>query len=361
MTVQNLSAELQLQFISYIQRLVAEGEFSATYKFALLNAIADICIETPQNGFSRKLEIPFTRIIEKMIQLYWDQASLYNMNDSETPNILYQNSASQVKIIKTINQLKATGTHSFSMFLRAPFRIETVKSLFDSIKTGPIERLQTLSGQCDAFLYPIHFKRSASQSYSIVLNEGIADCFRKFYDLVIHIARNAWTKKVISINKKKGILSNNPSVEAFLFSNDRKNLSSILPVLTEIQSNKCFYCQKAVSSPDESNVDHFIPFSRYSNDTAHNFVMAHASCNNAKSDYLAAFEHRDRWLRQNLDTYRHVIDEELKQHVHSEPALSLAISNWAYAQANEINAKLWISKNEYQTIRGNPHLDMVAE
>jgi len=361
MTVQNLSAELQLQFIGYIQRLVVEGDFSATYKFALLNALADICIETPQNGFSSKLEIPFNRIIEKMIQLYWDQASPFNTSNSETPNILYQNSASQVKIITTINKLKANGTHSFSLFLRAPVRIETIKSLFDSIKTGPIERLQTLSGQCDAFLYPIQFKSSASQSYSIVLNEGIADCFRKFYDLVIHIARNAWAKKVVSINKKKGILNNNPSVEAFLFSNDRKNLSSILPILTDIQSNKCFYCQKTISSSDESNVDHFIPFSRYSNDTAHNFVMAHARCNNSKSDYLAAFVHRDRWLQQNLDTYRRVIDEELKLHVHSDPDLTLAISNWAYSQASDINARLWIAKNEYQTIKVNPYLDMVAE
>ena len=32
----------QLDFIAYIQRMLVEGEFSATYKLALLHAIADI-------------------------------------------------------------------------------------------------------------------------------------------------------------------------------------------------------------------------------------------------------------------------------------------------------------------------------
>ena len=35
----------QLDFIAYIQRLLVEGDFSATYKLALLHAIADICVE----------------------------------------------------------------------------------------------------------------------------------------------------------------------------------------------------------------------------------------------------------------------------------------------------------------------------
>ncbi|MCU8029521.1 hypothetical protein L5M51_07085 [Shewanella sp. SM73] len=42
-----IDARRQVEFISYLQRLLVEGDFVATYKFALLHAIADICIERP--------------------------------------------------------------------------------------------------------------------------------------------------------------------------------------------------------------------------------------------------------------------------------------------------------------------------
>lgn len=42
----------QIDFISYIQRLLQEGDFSSTYKFAFLHTLADIRIEKriPNHG-----------------------------------------------------------------------------------------------------------------------------------------------------------------------------------------------------------------------------------------------------------------------------------------------------------------------
>ncbi len=39
------SPEAQLAFLAKLQRLFAEGEFTATYKFALLIALADLAVE----------------------------------------------------------------------------------------------------------------------------------------------------------------------------------------------------------------------------------------------------------------------------------------------------------------------------
>ena len=50
-----------------------------------------------------------------------------------------------------------------------------------------IQRLQILAKQEECFLYP-HTK---GKSY-ITLNAGIAACFRRFYDLVVYLAKNAW-------------------------------------------------------------------------------------------------------------------------------------------------------------------------
>nr|WP_258223061.1 HNH endonuclease [Aeromonas sp. HMWF016] len=53
-------------------------------------------------------------------------------------------------------------------------------------------------------------------------------------------------------------------------------------------------------------VDHFIPWRHYPIDLGHNFVLAHASCNWSKGDFLAAPEYRDAWYEQNILTSQDV-------------------------------------------------------
>ena len=43
--VTTVEPQQQLEFLSNVQRLLSEGQFTATYKYALLLAIADICVE----------------------------------------------------------------------------------------------------------------------------------------------------------------------------------------------------------------------------------------------------------------------------------------------------------------------------
>ena len=51
------TAEEQLRFLTNLQRLLAEGQFVATYKYALLLALADIAVESGDNsGDSLKLD-----------------------------------------------------------------------------------------------------------------------------------------------------------------------------------------------------------------------------------------------------------------------------------------------------------------
>ena len=66
------SAEYQIQFLSNLQRLLAEGQFVATYKYALLLAIADIAVALgDDSGHSMPIE---TRTLpEKFVDYYWQQ------------------------------------------------------------------------------------------------------------------------------------------------------------------------------------------------------------------------------------------------------------------------------------------------
>ena len=48
-------------------------------------------------------------------------------------------------------------------------------------------------------------------------------------------------------------------------------------------------------------VDHFIPWSMYSSDTIHNFVVTDQACNSKKSNYLASKKFYEKWVKRNLD------------------------------------------------------------
>src|ERR1700738_2246052 len=48
--VTSIEPQQQLEFLSKIQRLLGEGQFTATYKYALLLAIADICVEDGEDS-----------------------------------------------------------------------------------------------------------------------------------------------------------------------------------------------------------------------------------------------------------------------------------------------------------------------
>ena len=61
------SPEEQVQFLLRVQRLLDEGLFTATYKYALLLALADIAVETG-HVTGDALEIPISRIAEKYIR-----------------------------------------------------------------------------------------------------------------------------------------------------------------------------------------------------------------------------------------------------------------------------------------------------
>jgi hypothetical protein len=47
-----LSADEQLAFLRQLQRLLDEGSFVASYKYALLHAIADLCVLWPTSSFA---------------------------------------------------------------------------------------------------------------------------------------------------------------------------------------------------------------------------------------------------------------------------------------------------------------------
>jgi hypothetical protein len=114
----------------------------------------------------------------------------------------------------------------------------------------------------------------------------------------------------------------------------------------DVQQGVCLYCQKALTR--QTQVDHFIPWSRYPADIGHNFVLAHSQCNNAKSDHLAAEKHLAAWIERNR-----LRQEELQTRLRAEalpcdPVASLQIATWAYQETEKVNGHVWVIRSLLQ-------------
>lgn len=333
----------QIDFIAYIQRLLVEGDFSATYKYALLHALADICIEKPmKDNPNARLEIRFSDIVEKFISLYWQHALPFTAGGQhQSDDLLKQNAGKQAKIITELHECHNSNISNINQLKRSPRWPALYRDTLKTLKDGPLWRLQILEKTEQCFLYP-HDK----SKNSITLNPGIGYCFRRFYDLVVHLARNAWLAKIQSIPANNSVLGAQTHLNDFLFGVDRQTITKARPLLEQIQQGKCFYCQKPLNG--RTDVDHFIPFAKYANDLGHNFVAAHSACNNSKRDYLGALVHRDRWYEQNIIVHSQTITDELNKYFNCDLQRSEAVTSWAYQVAAKNNAQLWVEKGVFE-------------
>jgi hypothetical protein len=114
------------------------------------------------------------------------------------------------------------------------------------------------------------------------------------------------------------------------------------PILMDVQHGTCLYCRKGLSK--QSQVDHFIPWSRYSADLGPNFVLAHGRCNNAKSDHLAAEKHLLAWVERNR-----VHQEELQTRLEEamlpcDLSATIQVAKWVYQQTARANGQVWVAE-----------------
>ena len=101
------SAEAQLTFLAKLQRLFSEGDFTATYKYALLISLADVAVEVGADD-GRAVLLTTRQIGERFIQLYWRQATPYgNGRIGSAPGVLVQNNGVQAAVISAVAAFRA--------------------------------------------------------------------------------------------------------------------------------------------------------------------------------------------------------------------------------------------------------------
>ncbi|MCY4399363.1 MAG: HNH endonuclease [Gemmatimonadetes bacterium] len=337
------TASEQLAFLRSLQRLMDEGSFVASYKFALLHAIADLCLVKGDDS-GAELELTTSEIAEQFIRLYWPQVVPYSAS-AEQP-ILSQNTGRQAAIVRHVAEQRARYQGSLADIERNHSDWAHLRSkVQQTVRDMPLRRLQTVrSGQLD-FLYVIQENGQVVQ-----LQPGVAYCFRAFYPLITDMIEGAWSQFVQKRNRKH--LGQVVDLRSFLFGSRRKSLDAYRPLLRDLQEGRCFYCERDIKS--RADVDHFIPWRLYSLDLGHNFVLAHPGCNSSKSDLLAAEEHLQRWTERTL-TRRDELEEGFDQLgvLHDWPK-SRQLAHWAYGQAHQASRQVWVgAKVDLQPLRGD--------
>jgi hypothetical protein len=330
--VKTPTPEEQIRFLQQLQRILSDGTFVATYKYALLHALADLSVIHGEDSRG-KLTLSTRQISEQVIELYWRQARPFTA-PARDPLVLRQNTGSQAAIVNLVSAAIGRFGPSLANLRQQPEEWRKLISSVDGVvRKMPLWKLQTVGHERLDFLY-----ENVDRGNSITLKAGVAYCFRAFHDLVLDLIRGAWLRFVRAQNTDG--LGDITDLSAFLFGSERVSLGQYQPILMEVQKGSCFYC--GTSFGRKVDVDHFIPWSRYPVDLGHNFVLSHAGCNRSKSDHLAAEPHLARWLERNEENARMLLDGFREAGLLHDLSASESIALWAYAQAERIGGRVWL-------------------
>lgn len=336
------SAEAQLAFLAKIQRLFTEGEFTATYKFALVIALSDIAVECGRDDGAKQC-ITYSEIAQKFIELYWNHTLPYaRASSGALPMTLVQNHGTQAAVVSAIDQFKqTTKIKNLTLAHRHPAFTYLQQQISRTVSAQPAQYLQNLGGTTDPFI----FERVRG---GVELMPGVSYCLRQFQPLIQQLARQRWVQHIKANRLNAPALGSDDDLSAFLFSTSRQSLEVVRNGLKKLVNRKCFYCGETVSQ--EGEVDHFIPFSNYPRDLMHNFVYADAKCNRAKSDTLAARRHLEGWLEFSEKESDGLMEIGQSAGIPGDWAASIAVARWSYRNAWRSGARAWIERREYETV-----------
>lgn len=334
------SPQDQLVFLDHVQRLFDEGEFAATYKYALLLAITELAVELGEDS-GDTLDLFHADIANKFLELYWRQAVPYRADGED--GILIQNKGRQAAIIGLLHELRARHGNLAKARASREWNV-AVRETVQLLKTMPLWRLQVLRRQEVRFLY------IPGTGPYIRLLPGVMFNLRRFHGLLQQLIRAAWTDHIRTNPKNTVLLGDGHDLEQVLFGADRASLALARPLLRDLQDDTCFYCRGRLGEAGE--VDHFIPWSRYPRDLGHNFVLAHKKCNGDKRDLLPAMRHLEHWRERNAHhgtALKHALEG---QFVCDEPT-SLRVAQWSYEHGFATSSQSWQGVRDVVPLAGD--------
>lgn len=351
------TADAQVAFLLNLQRLLAEGSFVATYKFALLHALADVALVKGDDS-GAPLTLSTTDISARVAELYWTQASPHaggshvhelvsDGGAAEVIRQIRQNAGDkQAAILTSVSRSGALGGAALARFRRERLGWRRLVAEVDAVvRKMPLWKLQTVGAERLEFLYDNDPDEAARV---ITLKPGVAWCLRAYHGLVTSLVRGSWLRFVRRQNP--GLEPGAVDLASFLFGNERASLTAYIAPLMDVQRGQCFYCGGRVRG--ELAVDHFVPWCRYPADLGHNLVVAHRGCNADKSDLLGAERHLERWVERNGLHGESMAQAFADAELSHDLGASHGVARWAYAQTARSNGQVWTFGRDMEHLSG---------
>ena len=170
----SISGSAELEFLTRLQRILGEGLFSASYKYAVLLALAELSVEKDPAP-DGTLRIGLDELSERFITLYWRQVAPFG------GGMLAQNAGRQASIITKISSLKSSAP-TLAVARNSPRWSRLVKEVGRLLDQMPLWKLQLVGNERMDFLYEERLVDGA-----IVLRPGVAACFYADEDYALYL------------------------------------------------------------------------------------------------------------------------------------------------------------------------------
>jgi len=104
-TVTDTNDRGAIGFAEKLLELLDEGRYTATYKYALLLALMDVCLEHTQSSGAASEMVTTRQLADKIVELYWPHTVPFVGVVPAT--VLKQNTTGQAEIISAIARFRA--------------------------------------------------------------------------------------------------------------------------------------------------------------------------------------------------------------------------------------------------------------
>ena len=349
-------------FAEKILELLDEGRYTATYKYAVLLALIDVCLERTQASGAPPEMVTTRQLAEKIVEIYWPHTMPYVSPSVST--ILKQNLSGQAEILTLIQRFREhhapePSVPQWQSRIAAPKHYaRLVRDVEWKLIEMPLPRLQIMGLSSQPFIYEIFWDQSVVRrdvapylvgehstfDNRVMLRPRIGEYLLQLSGLLRPIIQRRWAAMVAKLNSLE-----ESQLDEFLFGAHRVQTATIRAGLWDIQDGRCFYCQRSVKNLVDAEVDHFVPWSRYPDEGLDNLVVADKRCNALKSNSLAATEHLACWVgrfAEDSSVYSQL--EDLSERAgwvrHSFRSLSVARAIYLRLPSD---ARLWLRDRQF--------------
>jgi 5-methylcytosine-specific restriction endonuclease McrA len=351
-----------IAFAEKVLELLDEGRYTATYKYAVLLALIDVCLERTASSGAPPDLITTRQVADKIVEMYWPHTVPFAVHGHTT--VLRQNTTGQAEIVSSIIRFRERHAADPSVprcqsRSAAPSAYEQlVRHVEWKLIEMPLPRLQIMGQSQRPFIYEICWDQRVEQrevtryqagkastfDNRVLLKPGVGEYLLQLAGLFRPLIQRRWAAKVAQFNRLE-----ESQLEVFLFGAARTPTAKIRAGLWEIQGRRCFYCDTRVREPVQGEVDHFVPWSRYPDDALDNLVVAERRCNGFKSSSLAAAEHLAHWARRfadNSSEYAQLDDLADRAGWDRHAVRSLSVARAIYLRLPD-DARLWLRGKEF--------------